>query len=395
MKKHKKLSNYFIVTGFIFHILVIVLFAVYPSLLLKIVKVPLSYYYEKQASIALENIRELHSIPVKKFVDELFLPWVPKGDISKLTQAINLNNQIYTNVADVLSALNDGDRIEFLSGVYQDPIVIEHDNITIVGVGHVIFEHGAAHGKGFILSKGNNLVVQNIECRHITVKDSNGACIRQEGTNLTLENVFFHSSENGILETSKSAGKILIKNSRFQQLGKSGRAHGIYANTAEVLIENSLFLATKDQGHAIKNRGKKTSIRNAVIASLNSDDSRLIDIPNGGILELNNSFLQQGPITSNGQAIGFGLENVNYKENKIILKNNIFLLERFKTNNLLESNVDNLVIDSHGNVVISKNPVDAELNAIQFTTREQAGFPNYPKFPTSLCEKWSFCPIRK
>src|SRR5690606_27406697 len=125
------------------------------------------------------------------------------------------------------SALEDGDVLRIAAGVYNEAIVIRASNVVVEGEGLVVLEGKAAGGKAAIVNKGNFNQIRNIECRQIAVPDRNGACVRHEGKNLKLYHVYFHDSEQGILAGNKS-GMVIIENSRFQNLGKAGRAHAIY-----------------------------------------------------------------------------------------------------------------------------------------------------------------------
>ena len=280
-----------------------------------------------------------------------------------------------------------------MDGTYTYPFAIDKNDITIIGFGHVVFEKAAHKGKGFIVSQGNNLTIKNIECRFVAVKDKNGACVRQEGVGLTLEHVYFHHSENGILETAKTEGSIYISDSRFEQLGKAGRAHGIYSNKARLYIQNSLFLATKDEGHAIKNRGQETYIANSLISSMEANDSRLIDISNGGLLTVHHSFLHQGHLSVNGQAIGYGLEGIKHEENKVVLTDNIMLLERIKKNILLAAGDMLTEIEIKNNLIVNKDSGKEEEQNYYFSSRSEAGMPEFPFFPASICQWITPCPL--
>ena len=60
-----------------------------------------------------------------------------------------------------------------------------------------------------------NIVIDNIELSGCRVLDKNGAGIRQEGSNLTIRNCYFHDNENGILSGKNPASEILIEKAEF------------------------------------------------------------------------------------------------------------------------------------------------------------------------------------
>lgn len=389
----KKLFYYFFYTGIIAHVIFFLLLAWQPNLFKKALMLPVNNAHNKTVKVDKNKLAESLNKPIEQQISEVFKPWKPLQNQTNKKQTIAINGVEYSSITKALSALKAGDELQFYQGIYAIPFAIDKDDITIVGYGHVVFERVALKGKAFIVSKGQNLTVKNIECRFIKVKDNNGACIRQEGKGLTLEHVYFHRSENGILESSKQPGNIYISDSRFELLGKKGRAHAIYSNTANLFVKNSLFIASKDQGHAIKNRGKETYIANSLITSLSSDDSRLIDISNGGILTIERSFLHQGPLSVNGQAIGYSLEGNKYNTGSILMKNNVILLERIRQNIFLSTGDYNISPQLENNILISKDDLPEHRGNVYFKNRTEAGYADYPYFPKELCKMITPCPL--
>jgi hypothetical protein len=392
----KLITNYLYLSGGVAHILVIAVFLFQPSLLNKLTTKISHYYYTWQKN---KNYNVLTQGNKYTLVDEIksaFAPWqaVPKNKI--MLQKFEINGTGFTNISAAVSTLKPGDELLIAEGIYNTPFTINKNDITLTGVGHVVFQRGVASGKGFILSKGNNLTINNIECRDITVRDGNGACVRQEGVNLTLNHVFFHSSQEGVLETASQAGMIRIVNSRFERLGYNGQAHGVYTNKASVYIEQSLFIAAKNQGHAIKVRGKKLTIDKSIIVSLSADDSRLIDMSNGGELLVVNSLLGQGPNSVNGQVIGYGLEGMSHQLNTIKLIDNVVYLERLGSNYLLTLPKEErtiTLIQKNNRVIGEDNSHYTDPTNTYFSDRIELGLPLYPKLPKSFCNSWRYCPI--
>lgn len=389
-------TNYLFISGVLAHILVIAVFIFQPFLLNKLTNKVSNYYYSWQKKQDYNALTQGKKDTLAGEIKSVFSPWQPTPGNKVMRQAFEVNNIGFDNLSLAVSALKAGDELFIAAGTYNTPLTISKNDITITGVGHVIFQGGVAAGKGFILSKGNHLTINNIECRDIAVRDGNGACVRHEGVNLTLNHVFFHSSQQGVLETARQAGVIKIVNSRFEQLGFNGQAHGIYTNKASLYVEQSLFIATKKQGHAIKVRGKKLTIEKSVIVSLSSDDSRLIDMSNGGELLVVNSLLGQGPNSVNGQMIGYGLEGMSHQRNTINLIDNVIYLERLGSNYLLALPKEDQAIRliQHNNMVIGED--NSQYKAVTntyFSDRAELGLPLYPNLPDTFCDSWRYCPI--
>lgn len=386
------LKRYFFYTGLLGHIVLIIFIVLRPDLVDKVSSKILSKYYT--SAKASERNEMLKFPSLKQEIEAVFSKWQPSDEYTSSNLHF-VNGKPFESLQNALKSLKDGDTLEIAQGVYSEPFEIHHNRLTIVGKGHVVFENAAIRGKGYIVNYADDLTVKNIECRGITVGDRNGACIRQEGANLTLEHVYFHSSENGVLEATSKTSRILIYDSRFEQLGRLGRAHGIYTNTAELYIYDSMFIASKSEGHEIKSRGAVTEIHGSIIASLSGVDSRLLDVPNGGKLVLSKSLLQQGAMSSNGQAIGYAQEGRKHTENSITLRENVFIFDRIGYDSMLAT--DNRYVET----AISQNIIVGEVDTpeldtsnLTYESREKIGFPEYPFLPNAWCAEQDKCLIR-
>ncbi|OAN11353.1 hypothetical protein A3K86_20605 [Photobacterium jeanii] len=261
---------------------------------------------------------------------------VPVPDVADNT--FSVDGVKYTNITDAQNALKDSSTLVIGNGTYTQGMTIKPSNVTIQGSPNTHFSGAAVGGKATFVIQGNNTTMEQIECSGVSVPDNNGACIRQEGKDLQLKSVYFHDSEQGIL-ANDDTGIIRIEYSRFVNLGKAGRAHAIYINKADrVEIRYSKFHNSKDEGHEIKSRAKETIIEYSEIASLNGNDSRLIDVPNGGKFVIRGSVLEQGPKSANNQLIGYAYE-VNpldsTRTNTIEITDTIVVIDRSGNNQFL------------------------------------------------------------
>lgn len=273
---------------------------------------------------------------MKKSLVLLALVWSSALSAESLLELeIVVDGISYPDLKTAQKHIVDNSVIYLGPGEFTTGLAISKNNVILSGSRGTKFSKASIGGKATFITSGNDITIENIECSGVTVSSENGACIRHEGKNLTLINVYFHDSQEGILE-AKNDGHLIIKYSRFERLGYKGRAHGIYANGAELLIENSVFDSMVGEGHAIKSRSKTTLVRSSVISSGTGKDSRLFDISNAGELHISNCILYQNDHTVNGQAIGYGLEYFNENiSNKITIANNLIVLERSKGNQFL------------------------------------------------------------
>ncbi|WP_438863393.1 hypothetical protein [Neptunicella sp.] len=286
-------------------------------------------------------------------------------------------------VADLTNAMqkaNNGSVILLSAGRFEQAGVLSANNVTIRGVyGKTILHGKTIWGKGALVIRGKHTLIENIECFDIQVKNQNGACIRLDGSDLEINNVYFHDAEQGIL-TGPNPGHVVINNSRFERLGKAGQAHGIYIGGGSLLINKSRFLSSKDEGHEIKSRARETVIMNSVIASMDGHDSRLIDIPNGGSLKIVDSVLQQGQFTSNWNLIGYGLEGIKHQTNSITIQGNIFILDRPGGSQIMHVQGKPAPYLFSQNTIIGsfRDPIFDNSNLF-YSSRQQAGLGDFPQ----------------
>jgi hypothetical protein len=386
--------GYFALTGLALHLALGGIYLKRPDIILKAKEIA-SSQIEERLDIGFHTPGNSAQIPWED-VRRQFPEWRPLStpDSAPDAQSMRIGARIFRSVNDALSALQPGETLDIGTGIYDTPLVVRADNVTILGHGHVVLENGTAEGKGNMVIKSNGVNVRNLECRQISVPDGNGACIRLEGENLFVDHVYFHDSQQGIL-TGSDPGLVQLRDSRFERLGAHGSAHGIYIGGGQLLVEDSLFLAAQDQGHEIKTRAHTSKIVRSVIASLNGQDSRLIDASNGGNLIVEGSVLAQGPNSSNADMIGFALEARQQApvSDHAILRNNLILMERNGPNQLLHLGNEKAQVEVVDNLIISAQDTGYESGNIVFKTREEAGF---PKYPALLLERfWQSHPARQ
>ena len=236
----------------------------------------------------------------------------------------------YKLPSDAIGAAKPGDTVRIGEGEYFDCATVKASKLTIEGAGaadKVLMTDKACSGKGMLVVQANDLTVRNMTLARARVPDGNGAGIRNEGANLTIDGVRFVNNQNGILSTPQEPGTIIIKNSLFDRNGgcvNSGCAHGVYLNNATLVqIENSTFLGTK-QGHHIKSRALRTEIvGNTIKDGEEGTASYEIDIPLGGSLVVRDNTIQKGAEAENHSSIIMvGSEGIQQPTREITIDNN-------------------------------------------------------------------------
>jgi hypothetical protein len=238
-------------------------------------------------------------------------------------------NQQYKMPSAAVAAAHDGDTISIDPGQYFDCAVVKQNNLTIEGsaAGAVITDK-PCQGKALLVMDGNNITVRNLTLQRVRVPDSNGAGIRAEGGDLTIDNTHFLDNEDGILAAGNPQATITILNSEFVDNGKcdQGCAHGVYVGALKLLhIEHTRFFQTH-HGHHIKSRASRTEVINCDISDgPQGNSSYLIDIPSGGSLVVENSRMEKGPQAENHAfAIIIGEEGVTQPTDELLIQNNTF-----------------------------------------------------------------------
>jgi hypothetical protein len=238
-------------------------------------------------------------------------------------------NQAYKVPSAAAAVAKNGDQIEIDPGQYFDCAVWRADDLVIEGVGPgVVITDKTCMGKALFVIEGNNTTVRHLTLTRARVPDMNGAGIRLDQGNLTVEDVKFINNQSGILG-GVSGTTVIIRNSDFEQNGICAQAcaHAIYVNEVNLLrVENSRFYRTI-QGHSIKSRALRTEITGCDISDgPDGTSSYLIDVPNGGALVVNNNSFQKGPKSENhSTAIAIGEEGVTHPTQEILITNNRFM----------------------------------------------------------------------
>jgi len=235
-------------------------------------------------------------------------------------------SKAYKTPSAAAAVAKNGDQIKIEPGQYFDCAVWNADNLVIEGTGPgVVITDKTCMGKGLFVIEGNNTTVRNLTLTRARVPDMNGAGIRLDKGNLTVDSVKFIDNQNGIMGGVPGT-TVTIRNSDFDRNGTCAGAcaHGIYIGDVDLLrVENSRFSNTR-QAHSIKSRAKRTEVIGCNIADgPDGTSSYLIEAPNGGALIVRDTTLEKGPKSENHKAaIAIGAEGVTHPTPEITITNN-------------------------------------------------------------------------
>lgn len=207
-------------------------------------------------------------------------------------------NQTFKAPSAAAAVAKNGDRIGIEPGQYFDCAVWNADNLVIESTGPgVVMTDKACMGKELFVIEGENTTVRNLTLTRSRVPDMNGAGIRLDNGNLTVDNVKFIDNQNGIFGGVPGT-TVTIRNSEFDKNGtcEVACAHWIYIENVDLLrVEDSHFSNTR-QGHSIKSRALRTEVTGSTITDgPEGTSSYLIEAPNGGTLIVRDNTLEKGP----------------------------------------------------------------------------------------------------
>ena len=239
--------------------------------------------------------------------------------------------QEYKMPSAAIAAAKAGDTVHIAPGQYFDCATFSQNGLTIEGEGaSSVMTDKACGGKALLVIDGKDVTIRNMTLQRVRVPDGNGAGIRAEGGNLTIEGVHFINNQDGILTSELPDSTIRITDSEFIHNGSctssGGCAHAVYAGALALLhIERTRLFDTRD-GHYVKSRALRTEIIDSTIEDgPDGTSSYLVDIPSGGSLLVTGSTLEKGPnATNHSAAIVIGEEGVNQPTDEITIRNTRF-----------------------------------------------------------------------
>jgi hypothetical protein len=210
----------------------------------------------------------------------------------------------------------DGDVVRIDPGTYADCAVWRASRVTIEAVApDVILRGKPCQGKGIFITAGADITIRGITFADARVVWHNGAGIRAEGANLTVENSRFLNNENGILAGGPPTSVVRITNTEFRGNGscEAACAHGVYAGRpiGVLDIEDCVFADTRT-AHHVKSRALTTIlVHNRIDDGATGTSSYLINLPNGGNALIQDNWLRKGVHSDNpAAAISIGEEVV-------------------------------------------------------------------------------------
>lgn len=235
------------------------------------------------------------------------------------------NLQAYTMISAAVAAAKPGDTILVQAGTYTNDFPAAINGLTIEGVGGqvtLVATKQPPNGKA-IFDVSGNTVLKNLTFSGVTVPDGNGAGVRYESGNLTVESCVFHNNQNGLLGGVDPNGTITIDSSEFYANGTSaGNTHNMYIGDIKQFTLTNSYVHDANVGHEVKSRAENNTITGNRIFDNNGTSSYSIDLPNGGNATIANNVIEQGANGQNGTILAYGEEGNLHAGTKVSLTGN-------------------------------------------------------------------------
>ena len=232
------------------------------------------------------------------------------------------------SIQAAIDASSPGDTITVQAGAWANTwLSITHD-LNLVAVGGRVKLTTAngwqpPDGKAMITEQGN-VTISGFDISGVTVPDQNGAAVRYQGGSLTLDNVFFHDNQDGLLGAADASGSITIDRSEFafNGVGGDGHTHGLYiGQIANFTLTNS-YVHDTSVGHEVKSRAANNVITGNRIFDNGSSASYSIDLPNAGAATITGNIIEQGAATQNPAILAYGEEGASNAGRTVSVRDN-------------------------------------------------------------------------
>ncbi len=236
------------------------------------------------------------------------------------------------SLRDALAVAADGDTIALMAGEYDGQVgVIEQKRLTLRGIGErPVLRAGGRHaeGKGILVVRGGEVLIENVEFRSARVPDGNGAGVRLERGRLKVVRCAFYDNEIGLLTGNDPETELEIVDSEFGQAPQvnGGLHHLLYAGRIGRLTVTGSRFHEGYEGHLIKSRARQTSLfYNLIYDGWSGGASYEVDLPNGGEAWLVGNVIGQSPETQNRVLVSFGAEGEPWPRSALYLAHNTLI----------------------------------------------------------------------
>lgn len=198
-------------------------------------------------------------------------------------------------------AAQDGDTIAIDPGDYYDCAIWTRSRLTITGTGTspgAVITDTTCQGKALFITRGDDITIRNLTFARARVPDRNGAGIRAEGGNLTVESSRFINNETGLLDSGRPESTLRIVDCTFTANGvrdvtTPSPALSVGA-VATLHVERSRFADSRGGAHILSAADRTELLGNRI----EDGEAGVRDAPvmlSGATLLMEDNTLRRGP----------------------------------------------------------------------------------------------------
>ncbi len=268
-----------------------------------------------------------------------------------------------TRPSEAARVARDGDEVDLDSGVYPGDVAVwTQKSLVLRGVnGHarILFMDRTAEGKALWVMRGGPFLVENVDFIGAQAPDGNGAGIRFETGQLTLNHCLFYDNQDGLLTSNDPTAELVINDSEFGYNGSgTGQTHDLYAGSIRLLRVRGSFFHHANVGHLLKSRAAFNDIAyNRLTDGPGGRASYELDLPAGGVARVLGNLIQQGDSSENSNIIAFGEEKYLWPDNRLYLASNTIVNDMSGGGTFLRvapSNTGGVTVYSVNNLLVGK-----------------------------------------
>jgi hypothetical protein len=199
-----------------------------------------------------------------------------------------------------IKAAHDGDTVLIAPGTYYDCAGVPQSHLTIAGASAdqpAVLTDTTCGGKALLITGGRDITVRNLVLTRARVGDANGAGIRAEGPDLTVDHVQFINNQVGILGNAVAGSTIVVRDSVFAQNGRCSPVcgHGITVGGIRLLRVTGTVFREPEGGDFLRIAVQEAEL----VGNRFEDDATATTSPmvfvNGGSLTLQGNTVTLGP----------------------------------------------------------------------------------------------------
>jgi hypothetical protein len=231
--------------------------------------------------------------------------------------------QTYASPSEAAAAAADGDTVAIAPGSYFDCAIWRANRLTIAGTGgDVQITDRACAGKAAFVVEGDDVTIRGLTFARIRVPDGNGAGIRAEGRDLTVEDSRFVNNQVAIL--ASGGGSLRISGCSFSGngagFGDSPLPAVLAGSLDRLSISRSVFEAPRGSLH-IASSALRTELTGNRLSDEGGDRTRPLVSLSGPVVVLDGNTFTLSPDSADrpGAVLVFGdAEAVAVRGNTLI-----------------------------------------------------------------------------